>query len=96
MQANTKPTTASGDGAPGSEDPAQVKINSQLVDCATPVRVHSTMTTAAPFRPVRQPSPYLRVASGLAVGACRSRRRLLFGGGAQINPPQALGGGGGV
>tara|TARA_B100000795_G_scaffold332_1_gene216 strand:- start:353 stop:457 length:105 start_codon:yes stop_codon:yes gene_type:complete len=30
--------TAPGDGAPASEKPAQVKINSQLVDYATPVR----------------------------------------------------------
>ena len=40
MQASTKPTTAAqcDDGAPASEEPAQVKINSQLVDYATPVR----------------------------------------------------------
>ncbi len=37
MQANTKPTTAQcDDGAPASEEPAQVKINNQQ-DYATPV-----------------------------------------------------------
>ena len=37
MQANTKPRTAPGDSAPVSEESAQMKINSQLVDYATPV-----------------------------------------------------------
>ena len=37
MQTKTKHTTAPGDGAP-SEEPAQMKINIQLVDYATPVR----------------------------------------------------------
>ena len=36
MQANTKPTAD--DGAPVSEEPAQMKINNQLVDYNTPVR----------------------------------------------------------
>ena len=38
MQANTEPTTApSNDGAPASEESAQMKINKQL-NYATPVR----------------------------------------------------------
>ena len=36
MQANTKPTAD--DGALVSEEPAQMKINNQLVDYNTPVR----------------------------------------------------------
>jgi len=39
MPANTKPTTApADDGAPVSEEPAQMRINNQLVHYNTPVR----------------------------------------------------------
>ena len=53
MHANTKPTTAPGDdGAPASEESAQMKINNQLLlDYKTPVRT-PTLTTAHPSAPL--------------------------------------------
>eukprot|EP00964_Phaeocystis_antarctica_P012376 scaffold6824_cov76-Phaeocystis_antarctica.AAC.1 len=48
MRANAKPVAALGDGAPGSEYPALVKMSNQQspvtkLDQAMPVRAHSTM-----------------------------------------------------
>ena len=54
MQANTKPTAD--DGALVSEEPAQMKINNQLVDYSTPVRT-SAMATAHPSAPPRAARP---------------------------------------
>ena len=61
MQANTKPTAD--DGAPVSEDPAQMKINSQLVDYSTPVRT-SAMATAHPSAPLGRHALGLRPPPG--------------------------------
>eukprot|EP00964_Phaeocystis_antarctica_P133905 scaffold98145_cov63-Phaeocystis_antarctica.AAC.1 len=61
MQANTEPTTApSDDGAPASEESAQMKINKQL-NYATPVR--TPHDRRAPWAPCTGRSPNL-VASG--------------------------------
>ena len=48
MRVNAKPATAPGDGAPGSEYPALIKMSYQQspvtkLDQAVPVRAHSTM-----------------------------------------------------
>ena len=63
MHANTKPTTAPGDdGAPASEESAQMKINNQLLlDYKTPVR--TPHDRRAPWAPCTGRSPNL-VASG--------------------------------
>ena len=60
MRVNAKPAVAPGDGAPGSEYPALIKMSYQQspvtkLDQAMPVRAHSTMLTAhSPCdRPVR-------------------------------------------
>ena len=43
MQVNAKPAAAPGDGTPGSEEPALIKMNNQhsKLDLAMPVRTHN-------------------------------------------------------